>query len=169
LYELVAALLGTLQWLMGVIEKRNTTLGRLQRLIFGAKTEKTRNVFPSQGGTTAAAPPKRPARGHGRNGASQYAGARRLQVPHPSLRPGDPCPECRNDKARLRERPPSRIVRIQAQPMVQATVFALQVLRCRLCGKTFTAPAPPEAGCDTACGITGSGLKYNSSATRHDI
>jgi transposase len=146
LYELVAALLGTLQWLMGVIEKKNTTLGRLRRLIFGAKTEKTRNVFPGKGGTTAAAPPKRPARGHGRNGASQYAGARRVQVAHPSLQPGDRCPECRNDKARLRERAPSRIVRILAQPMVQATVFALQVLRCCLCGKTFTAPAPPEAG-----------------------
>lgn len=146
LYELVATLLGTLQWLMGVIEKKNTTLGRLQRLIFGAKTEKTRNVFPGQGVATPAVPPKRPVRGHGRNGASQYAGARRLQVPHPGLRAGDPCPDCRNNKARLRERPPSQIVRILAQPIFQATVFDLQVLRCCLCGKTFTAPAPPEAG-----------------------
>jgi transposase len=146
LYENVATLLGTLQWLMGVIEKKNATVGRLQRLIFGAKTEKTRNVFPGKGVPASAVARKRRVRGHGRNGASQYAGAGRVQVPHPSLRPGDCCPECRSDKARLRERPPSRIVRILAQPMVQATIFALQVLRCCLCGKTFAAPAPPEAG-----------------------
>ena len=52
---------------MGVIEKKNTTLGRLQRLILGAKTEKTRNVFPGQGATNPAVPPKRPARGHPRS------------------------------------------------------------------------------------------------------
>ncbi len=146
LFETAAALLRTLQWLMGLIEKKNTTLGRLQRLLFGAQTEKTRNVFPGQGVAVEPAQPKKPLQGHGRNGASQYPGARRVHVPHPSLKPGDPCPECRNDKARLRELAPSRIVRIVAQPMVQATIFALQVLRCGLCGKTYTAPAPPEAG-----------------------
>jgi hypothetical protein len=146
LYESAAALLRTLQWLMGLIQKKNTTLGRLQRLIFGAQTEKTRNVFPGKDVAAQSAQPKKPVQGHGRNGASQYPGARRLNVPHPSLKPGDLCPECRNDKARLRQRAPSRIVRIVAQPMVQATVFALQVLRCGLCGKTYTAPTPPEAG-----------------------
>lgn len=146
LFDTAATLLRTLQWLMGLIQKKNTSLGRLQRLLFGAQTEKTSNVFPGHGAAGDLAQAKKPIKGHGRNGASQYPGARRLSVPHPSLKPGDRCPGCRNDKARLRELAPSRIVRIVAQPMVQATIFALQVLRCCLCGKTYTAPAPPEAG-----------------------
>lgn len=35
-----------------------------------------------------------PSRGHGRNGAADYTGAEKVNVPHPSLVPGDPCPAC---------------------------------------------------------------------------
>jgi hypothetical protein len=41
IYQLVAKSLRTLHWVMGVIEAKETSLSRLQRLIFGAKTEKT--------------------------------------------------------------------------------------------------------------------------------
>lgn len=146
LFETAAAMLRTLQWVMGLIEKKNTTLGRLQRMIFGAKTEKTRNLFAGNGAAADSGKAKKPAKGHGRNGAGKYSGARRVSVPHPHLKPGDPCPERCNDKARLRELAPSLIVRVMAQPIIQATIFGLQVLRCCLCGKTYTAPAPPEAG-----------------------
>jgi hypothetical protein len=39
-----------------------------------------------------------------------------------------------------------RLVRIVAQPIFQATRYELEWLRCKLCGATFTAPVPPEAG-----------------------
>ena len=60
-YRLLEKVLGTLQWLMGAIEAKNTTLGRLARMLFGAKTEKTRQLFPQPAptgtqGATAAAP-----------------------------------------------------------------------------------------------------------------
>ena len=45
-YQLLEQLLRTLQWLMAAIQAKNTTIGRLSRLIFGAKTEKTRQLFP---------------------------------------------------------------------------------------------------------------------------
>ena len=45
-YRLVEKVLRTLQWLMGAIEAKNTTIGRLARMIFGAKTEKTGQLFP---------------------------------------------------------------------------------------------------------------------------
>ena len=42
-------------------------------------------------GETAAETPRK---GHGRNGADAYSGAEKIEVPHESLQPGDPCPEC---------------------------------------------------------------------------
>jgi transposase len=148
-YRLVEKILRTLQWLMGAIEAKDTTIGRLARMIFGAKTEKTSQLFPQPpptGGPSAAAaapPPKR--KGHGRTAAAGYPGAKRVPVPHPQLRPGDPCPDCKQGKLYLLKRP-AQIVRITAQSLFAATRFELEKLRCKLCGKTFTAPAPPEAG-----------------------
>ncbi len=143
MYEQVAGLLKTLQWVMAMIEKKKITISRLQRLIFGGSTEKTGNIFPKKSPAPKA---REPAKGHGRNGADRYAGAPRVAVPHPSLQAGEACPECADEKGKLGPREPSRIVRITAQPIFCATVFELQQLRCNLCGKVFTAPAPAEAG-----------------------
>ena len=51
-YGLLEKVLRTLRWLMGTIEARNTTIGRLARMIFGAKTEKTSQLFPQPPPTT---------------------------------------------------------------------------------------------------------------------
>jgi transposase len=143
MYVQVAGLLKTLQWLMGMIEKKKTTISRLQHLIFGASTEKTGTLFPKK---DPPAKTKEPAKGHGRNGAGRYSGARRVKVPHPTLQAGGPCPECADENGKLGLRQPSLIVRITAQPIFSATVFELEQLRCNRCGKVFTAPAPAEAG-----------------------
>jgi len=163
-YQLVEKILRTLQWLMGVIQARDTTLGRLARMIFGAKTEKTRAVFPqpppANPPTAAAAtapPPKR--KGHGRTAAADYPGAKRVAVPHPQLHPGAPCPDCKQGKLYLLKRP-AQIVRITAQSLFAATRFELERLRCKLCGKTFTAPAPPEAGLEKYAANVGPTLGY---------
>jgi hypothetical protein len=42
-YQRVETLLRTRQWVTGALEAKNTTLGRRRRMLFGAKTEKTRN------------------------------------------------------------------------------------------------------------------------------
>ena len=44
-FGLLEKVLRTLQWLMGAIETKDTTIGRLARMIFGAKTEKTALAF----------------------------------------------------------------------------------------------------------------------------
>ena len=149
IYQLVAKSLRTLHWVMGVIEAKETSLSRLQRLIFGAKTEKTRQLFPpppasSQITARAAAPqPKR--KGHGRTAAAGYTGAKRVRVTHPQLRPGDACPGCKQGKLYALKQL-GQLVRITAQPLFAATRFELEKLRCNLCGQLFTAPAPKEAG-----------------------
>lgn len=42
-YQRVETLLRTLQWVTGALAAKNTTLGRRRRMLFGAKTDKTRN------------------------------------------------------------------------------------------------------------------------------
>lgn len=151
--QLVETLLRTLQWVTGALEAKNTTLGRLRRMLFGAKTEKTRNLLPQSDTTTPAPKPK--AKGHGRKAAQDYPGAKRLPVPHPKLHLGDLCPKCLKGKLYLLKTP-ARLVRIAAQPIFNATVFELERLRCAVCGTLFTAPAPPEAGpgkYDSSCGV----------------
>lgn len=145
-YALIESLLRTLVWIMGLLEQKQTTLARLRRLLFGEKTEKARKIFPE--GFFAApgsGEPKSKRKGHGRKGAKDYRGARRVQVPHSMLHIGDLCPKCLRGKLYLFNKP-ARIIRVIAQPLFQATVFELERLRCTLCGALFTAPPPPEAG-----------------------
>ncbi len=148
-----------------LVDDRNTTIRRLRQLLFGARTESTEVVVgakadepsapepPSAEATGQAAPADDAMagtpvatvrRGHGRHGAGAYPGATRIDVPHPTLTAGDPCPDCAGgivyDKA------PGVLVRITGQPPLAARVYQLQKLRCHLCGRVFTAEAPPDAG-----------------------
>ena len=144
IYPLVEKLLRNLQWVMGLIETKQTSIGRLQRLIFGAKTEKTKLLFPKP--PPASSQTDKPkGKGHGRMAAADYTGAKRVRVNHPRLRPGDPCPECKQGKLYALKQL-GQLVRITAQPLFAATRFELEKLRCKLCGRIFTAPTPPEAG-----------------------
>jgi hypothetical protein len=162
-YGLIESLLRTLVWIMGLLEQKQTTIARLHRLIFGEQTEKARKIFPDAFQATAgSAEPKSKRKGHGRKGAKDYRGARRVKVPHPKLHPGDLCPKCLKGKLYVFSQP-ARIIRIVAQPIFQATVFELQRLRCALCGALSTAPAPPEAGedkHDSSVGIMLAVLRY---------
>jgi transposase len=101
--------------------------------------------------------------GHGRNGADKYHGAQRIDVPHPTLKAGDPCPACRDGT--VYEKAPGVLVRIIGQPPLGATIYELQKLRCHLCGAVFTAPAPDETGdqkYDATAGSMIGLLKYGS-------
>ena len=144
-YRLLKAVLQTFQWLMGALEAKNTTLGRLRRMLFGKQTEKSAQVLPKGEGTDPDRPPKSKAKGHGRKGAQDYPAARRVKVPHLLHQVGELCSKCLQGKLYLLQ-VPARLIRIVAQPIFSATVFELERLRCALCGALFTAPAPPEAG-----------------------
>ena len=145
-YRLLEAILRSFQWLVGALEAKNTTLGRLRRLLFGQQTEKTSTVLPLAGAGDPQAATRTKAKGHGRKAAGRdYPGGRRIPVPHPQHRPGALCPKCLKGKLYWLT-VPARLVRIVAQPMFEATVFELERLRCALCGALLTAPPPPEAG-----------------------
>jgi transposase len=106
-------------------------------------TEKTSAVLPP------ADPPekqsKEKTKGHGRNGASSYTGAKKVMVPHPTMTPGEPCPGCLKGKV-YPQKEPRTLVRVVGQAPLAATVYELDRLRCNLCGEVFTAPEPEGVG-----------------------
>ena len=93
-YQLVEALLRTLQWVLAALEQKTASLARLRRMIFGAKTEKAAQLLPATLAAILSGPAKPKARGHGRKGAKDYPAARRVPVPHPHHKAGDLCPTC---------------------------------------------------------------------------
>jgi transposase len=158
-YEIARALVETVRRTQEILEGKNASIDRLRNLLFGPKTEKTRNVFPdteedapdasrlaqsdNEGADDDRPPKKR--KGHGRNGADAYTGAERIPVPHETLTPGDICPSCTQGKV-YSFRAPAKKIRIVGQPFLKATVYELERVRCNLCGEVFTARLPEEAG-----------------------
>jgi hypothetical protein len=126
-----------------------------------ASTDATDAAAPTTAPTPA---PQRKSPGHGRNGATAYRGAKRLKVPHPTLKRGDPCPACPKGKVYpLAE--PALLLRITGMAPLGADLFELERLRCNACNQVFTAPAPPGVGTakydETAPAMVGL-LKYGT-------
>jgi transposase len=128
-------------------EKLKTALHAMaERLLQKRSTEKTSAVLPPD-----AAPAGKPdtsesaAAGHGRNRAAAFGGAKKITVAHPTLHPGDQCPECRQGKV-YRQKTPATLVRFVGHAPLEATVFEMERLRCNACGEVFTADEPETAG-----------------------
>jgi len=131
-------------------QKLKTTLHALvERLAQKRNTEKTNSVLEPKNSSPSATEspepePTAPA-GHGRNAASAFTGAEKVCVQHAQLKPGDPCPECREGKV-YRQKEPKTLIRIVGQAPVKATVFEMERLRCNACCEVFTASQPQSAG-----------------------
>ena len=168
-----------------IVGDKSTTIARLRKLLFGATSETSKNVLgaaedappppPSDAADDASAnsdhnqdksscePSCESSPGHGRHGADAYPGAEQVEVKHPHHAAGDVCPAC--GQGTLYEKSPRVLVRFVGQAPLQATVYRMQKLRCHLCGKIFTAPAPAGIGDDkydhTVASMIGL-LKYGS-------
>lgn len=146
----VKAAMATLGFIAQELRDRTATLERLSYFLFGSKTtEKTSRVLGERP-TPHEASEKKPdaktkAPGHGRNGAAAYTGAERVKVPHPSLKPGDNCPDCKDGHVYLQTEP-STLVRITGMAPLGATLYERERWRCNLCGDVFTAPSPQGVG-----------------------
>jgi hypothetical protein len=117
-YAILKAVVDAYGTITALLDNKNTSIARLRKLLFGATTEKTAAVLGEKQGsdpaaeksesslspmaaaeaasstTTSEASGKASSPGHGRNGADAYTGAEKIVVPHESLQPGDPCPQC---------------------------------------------------------------------------
>jgi transposase len=173
------AVVETLGRVTAELERKGTSIARLRAMLFGARTEHTRDVLeengrPSDDAETGAKnkrPRKsgvaaKPAKGHGRNGADDYVGAKRTKVTHEALASGDSCPAPGCTKGRVyAQAEPKILVRVRGVAPLDATVYECDRLRCNLCGEVFTAEAPPGVGSEkydaTAASMVAL-LKYGS-------
>lgn len=156
-YQKLKAAIRTLGYLTELLRERKITLEGLRELLLSgteASTEKTRHVLKQAGIETqkknqekqnsqANGNPARP--GHGRHGVDAYGGAKKVQVPHPSLHSGDRCPGCGQGKVYVLATP-GVLVRMVGQAPITGTVYELEKLRCNLCLEVFTAEAPAGVG-----------------------
>lgn len=192
-YAILKAVVDAYGTITALLDNKNTSIARLRKLLFGATTEKTAAVLGDKQGsdpaaeksesslsppaaaeaapstTTSEASGKASSPGHGRNGADAYTGAEKIVVPHESLQPGDPCPQC--EKGTIYETGrPGVLVRLVGQAPIQAKIFELQKLRCNLCGEVFTAQSPEGVGTEKYDATAGSMiglLKYGSGMPFH--
>ncbi len=144
------ALIDTLEYVTQLLADKQTTIQALRQLLLKPSTEKTGKVLRKAGiepGEKKSQPSggNSKAKGHGRNGAESYKAAQTIQIPHPSLKPGDHCPECQEGKV-YAQKEPGLLVRVVGQAPLQATVYQRERLRCNLCGGVFTAEAPDGVG-----------------------
>jgi transposase len=121
-----------------------------EKLVRRRTTEKTSAVLKQSPKSGA---PQKPhsdrgeseTKGHGRNAAAMFTGARRVEIHHETLEPGDRCPECGAGRV-YRQKDPKMFVRVIGQAPLEATVFEMERLRCNGCGQLFTAQEPAEVG-----------------------
>lgn len=142
------------------VKEKNGKIHKLIRMIFGAKTEKARNILPDSLPKTKGK--KATSKGHGRNGAASYTGGRKVGISHALLKSGDACPGCHKGKVYPIE--PGVTVRITGGAPLTATSFELEKLRCNLCGEVFTAKPPDEGSekYDATAGAMIALLKYGT-------
>ena len=89
---------------------------------------------------TTPQPKKR--KGHGRLHSDAYRGAVVLEIEHPQLKRGGPCPEEYCDGRLYEMSDPGVMIQVTGSPIAQATHYQLQKLRCSICEIIFTAPLP---------------------------
>lgn len=158
--RLIGRLLRLLLTLIRVVEQKNASISRLKRMLFGLGSDTrpirtaTPDIVPSKDAAAAdeasastapeASPRKEnaPRRGHGRRSAADYTGARRVACVNPELAVGDACPQnlCRGHLYYTKV--PSVFIRLEGRPVIAATRYEQQVLRCSACAERFTAPLP---------------------------
>ncbi|MCI0337696.1 MAG: hypothetical protein L0226_08975 [Acidobacteria bacterium] len=129
--------------------------------------EKSGDVKPesgsaSQAGESTVSERKAP-RAHGRKPASAYPGAKVVSCRHQKYQRGDRCPDplCTGHLYQLNQS--NTFIQFTGRPLVEATQFKREVLRCSACQARYEAPLPEgvvEEKYDAACDATIALMKY---------
>jgi transposase len=164
-YEIIKAMADTVSYLSQLSDEKATTIKRLLKMLFGDQSEKAQKLLnkPGRRQDKKKKDNKKP-KGHGRNGAADYTGAKKVKIAHDSLKHGSRCPQCQKGKV-YRHNKPATVVRVTGKAPLQATVYQMQRLRCNLCGEIFTAKTPEGIGeekYDAASAAMIALLKYGS-------
>ncbi len=129
-----------------LLGRQKMTIRRLRRL-FGVKTEKKNKKNPGtkdKGDSSQNQDSKSDGKtGHGRNHHDKYKGATEVIVAHTELEKGSPCPTDYCD-GKFYPFNYGVYVRITGGPLLSATVYKTEKLRCNLCLTVFEAPLSLE-------------------------
>ena len=170
--KIIKGMAETILVLSNAVDEKGSSIKRLLKAMFGAKTESSKNILDAAPSDKPASAPgkdkrkskKKKRKGHGRKGAAQYTGAEKVRVAHTELQPGTVCPLCKKGKV-YPLRTPGTVVRVTGKTPLQATVYELEKLRCNGCLEVFTAKLPEKAGTekyDEAAGSIITLLKYGN-------
>lgn len=151
-YEIIKGMTEALQAMSQVVDQKAASIKRLLKQLFGQKSEKKKDVLnesendqdSQEKQVNKPDTPRKKPKGHGRNGASAYTGAERIQVAHENLKHGETCPLCL--KGKVYRKSPGIVIRIVGSPPLGGTIYEMEKLRCNLCGETFTAKPPEDIG-----------------------
>ncbi len=169
-------LLGWYACLLGLLREKKLSIRRLQKMLFGASTERTSNVVSSGQGEDAssgnaedpsACPGETPSTtenpGRGSDCSREESAGRRRRPGHGRI-PASAYTGCAQVVVTHESLHPgdgcplcihgtvyrqprwSPVVRLKGQAPVTGKVFQLERLRCGDCGEVFTAELPEEAG-----------------------
>lgn len=146
---MVERLLKLLMELLRVIEAKNVTISRLKRWIFGPrsderKEEEGKGKEREEEGEKREGSPKekKKVKGHGRKGQAEYWGAKVVKCGHEELKVGGKCPgEGCGGKLYEVERP-KILIQLVGQPLVGATKYEREVVRCGDCQERYVAGLP---------------------------
>jgi len=183
---LIDRLLATLLSLITLLQHKNASISRLKRWLFGpgsdtrstnkpkdsSASQPDKSSSPSSSPSNDSPNPfsQQPRPGHGRRPASDFKGAKLVNCTDPQLMPGDCCPQtgCRGHLYDTNS--PAIFIRLIGQPVVGATRYQQQVLRCSACQQRYTAPLPDgvnaqkyDPTADVAIALTkyGAGLPFH--------
>jgi hypothetical protein len=130
-YLLIDDLLGLASDLTIALARKQASLARLRRLVFGPSSDRraapaaapatpdsdASTMVPSDAVPAASTPSSSEStRGHGRRPASAYPGARRVDCAN-ALRPGDRCPECFGRGRLYDTNAPSIVIKMIGRPL----------------------------------------------------
>jgi transposase len=192
--ELIERLLRTVMALVNLLQRKNTSIKKLREMIFGKRTErhqarkaegrekvdeseKSDDGQPKAAGDQDAraelraieSEEKAKRKGHGHRAASDYSGARIVKCRHERLKIGDDCPSsCGGRLYDLNE--PTTLIQFTGQPLITATRFEREALRCAKCQQRYVAPLPEgvnEKRYDATCDATIALMRYGGGLPWH--
>ena len=178
----IERLLRTILMLVNLLEKKNSSITKLKKLIFGKKSERNKDGKPGSGKKSDDAkddPATEPepmdkteknerttqARTgvHGHRAISEYYGAAVVECANNELEAGDDCPGvgCQGHLYDLKA--PKNLLQFKSEPLINATVYKCEVLRCSSCQQRYEASPPPgirNETYDATCDATIAVMKY---------
>src|SRR5262249_42009221 len=101
--------------------------------------------------------------GHGRKPATAYSGAKVVICRHQEYQAGDRCPDQLCDGHLYQLNPPNSLIQFTGRPLIEATKYCREMLRCWNCQAQYEAPLPEgvtEEKYDATCDATIALMKY---------